>query len=313
MRAQLDHAVDAGEVASLLIAAEWPIYGRYGYGPCSDWVAWEVDTAIAEISRPGYGSVRLVDAHELDKAAAIVLARHQEVTPGDIVRPENFRAVGTGVNPRPWDKHEGRVRIVHYDDAGEPDAYAQYDPKERWDGMRPQNRLEVDDLCAVSPTAELELWRYLIDVDLVDVVKWDGDVSSPLRYAFTNGRAVKQTGRWDYIWARILDVPACLTARSYDVADQVVIDVVDEFMDRGGRFALDASPSGTTCAPAGTAPADLTLDVATLGAAWLGGTDLRVLAAGGGLWAVDEHTPGALDRLAALLAWNQAPNCATGF
>ena len=33
MRAQLDAAVEAGEVASLLVAAEWPIYGRFGYGP----------------------------------------------------------------------------------------------------------------------------------------------------------------------------------------------------------------------------------------------------------------------------------------
>ena len=33
MRAQLEAAVEAGEAASLLIAAEWPIYGRFGYGP----------------------------------------------------------------------------------------------------------------------------------------------------------------------------------------------------------------------------------------------------------------------------------------
>ncbi len=313
MRAHLDAAVDAGEVASLLVAAEWPIYGRYGYGPYCDFVEWEVDTAVAEVPGEPVGSLRLVGVEELDKAAAIVLERHQAVTPGCIERPELYRNLASGLLPRPWEKKEGRVNVVHHGVDGEPDAFARYDPKERWNGMRPQNRLEVADLVAATPEAERELWRYLVDVDLVDVVSWSGPTTSAVRYAFADARAARQKGRWDFIWARILDVPACLSARSYAVVDRLVLDVVDGFMDRGGRFVLDAGPSGATCERAATAPADLTLDIATLGAGWLGGTDLRELAPGGGRWAVDEYTPGALDRLAALLRWHQSPACATDF
>ena len=314
MRAQLSHAIEAGEVASLLIAAEWPIYGRFGYGVMSEWVEWEVDTAIASVVAPRFGSLRLVDAATLEKAASVVLARQQAVTVGSIERPPWFTAMTTGADPRPWEKHEGQKRLVHYDDDGEPDAFAQYTPKERWDGMRPQTRLEVQDLVAVSPAAERELWRYLAGVDLVDRVTWNGAPTSVLPWTMANGRAARQEGRWDHIWARVLDVPACLSARSYATSGRIVLEVVDGFMGRGGRFVLDASPAGATCVAAGGGEsADVTLDVAALSAGWVGGTDLRVAAAGGGLWAVDEHRVGALAQLASLLRWYETPYCSTDF
>jgi predicted acetyltransferase len=315
MREQLSHAVEVGEVASLLVAAEWPIYGRFGYGVMSEWVEWEVDTSIAEFVAPRFGSLRLVDAATLEKAATAVLARQQAATVGSIERPPWFLAMTTGADPRPWEKSEGRKRLVHYDDDGEPDGYAMYDPKERWDGMRPQTRLEVHDLVAATPEAERELWRYLAGVDLVDRVTWGGSPNSVLPFCMADGRAARQEGRWDHIWARILDVPACLTGRSYARSGRVVLEVVDGFMDRGGRFVLDVSPDGASCVPiaGGGESVDVTLGVAALSAAWVGGTDLRRAAAGGGLWAVDEHRPGALASLAGLLRWHETPYCSTDF
>lgn len=315
MRAQLEHAVEAGEPASALIAAEWRIYGRYGYGPATEWVEWEVDTAVASLPAPASGRCELVDPATLEKAATIVLARQQALTPGSVERPPWLVGQSTGADPRPWEKHEGRVRVVHYGDDGEPDAYAQYDPKERWDGMRPAARLKVEDLVAVSPAAERELWRYLVAVDLAGVVEWGGGPNSVLRYGLDDGRAARVEGRWDHLWVRILDVPACLSARAYSVSGRVVLEVVDASMGRGGTFVLDAdgaAGSATVTAAAG-AGADVTLDVSALGAAWLGGTDLRLLAAGGGRWAVDEHRPGALAELARLLAWHEAPYSSTDF
>lgn len=313
MRAQLSAAVEAGEVASLLVAAEFGIYGRFGYGPYSEWVEWEIDTAPAVVAAPAFGTCAIVDPPTLEKAATSVLARQQAATVGSIERRPWFLAMVVGADPRPWDKHEGRVRVVHYDDDGEPDAYAQYDPKEKWNGMRPASRLQVEDLVAATPEAERELWRFLVDVDLVGVVAWGGAPTSVLRSALTDGRTARAVGRWDHIWARPLDVSACLAGRSYSGSGRYVLEVVDEFMGLGGTFVLDASPAGASCRRAAGETPDVTLDVSALGAAWVGGTDLRLLAAGGGRWAVDEHRPGALAGLGALLRWHEIPYCSTDF
>ena len=310
MRTQFEAAIDAGEVASLLIAAEWPIYGRFGYGPSSEWVQWDVDVDQAQVVGEPVGNSEIVEPPELDAAAAEVLARQQERTPGCIERPESLRRRASGVDPSPYDEPEKtRVWIVHRDGTGAPDGYAVYDVKEHWDGMRPASTVKVEDMAFVDEIAERELWRYLLDIDLVTKVSWGGSPTSVIRHVLANGRGAIQAGRWDHIWARILDVSACLTARSYASPGRVVVEVVDPFLGRGGRYALDVSTEGASC-EATAESAEVTLPIAALGAAWVGGTDLRTVAAAGTL---DEHTPGSLDRLASILRWHQTPWCATDF
>ena len=89
-----------------------------------------------------------------------------------------------------------------------------------------------------------------------------------------------------------------------------MLEVVDPEAPGGrARFALDAGPSGATCAPTDRSP-DLTLDISALGAAYLGWSRLRdaVLPRG-----VDEHRPGALDEATALFATLEVPWCSTFF
>jgi predicted acetyltransferase len=310
MEAQLRAAIDAGEVASLLIAAEWPIYGRFGYGPAGEWASWEVDVAHAEVQGQPVGTCELVDMTAWDAAAEIVLAGQQTVTPGCIERPDWLRKRVSGLAPSPADEPDKtRVWLLHRAPSGQPDGVVIYDAKEKWDGMRPANTLKVADMAFVDPVAERELWRYLLDVDLVGPVTWDGSPASSVRHVLRNGRAARQVGRWDYLWARILDVPAALTTRSYAVADELVVEVADPSLDRGGRFRFETGSDGATCDPTAAAP-DLTLPVSALSGAWLGGTDLRSLSADG---SIDEHTAGATDRLAAVLGWHQTPWSHTDF
>lgn len=312
MRAQLEHAVEAGEVASLLVAAEWPIYGRFGYGPCTEWIEWEVDVARAEVVGPAVGRCEILDVEAFDAAVADILARQQAVTPGAIGRPPVLRRIASGADPRPSDEpRPARVRVVHLDADGRPDGYAMYDPEERWEGMRPRSTLKVEDMNWVDAVAEREVWRFLLDVDLVATVTAPGSPASVLRSVLRDGRAAKVAGRWDHHWARLLDVPACLGARGYLAAGRVTVEVLDPFLGRGGTFVLDASPEGASCTPAdGASSAEVTVPISALGAAWYGGTDLRALAAAG---AVDEHAAGAVDRLADLLSWPVPPWGATEF
>ena len=66
MKPQLQDAIDRGELAAMLIAAEWPIYGRYGYGMAIEAAATIVDAEAAEFRDPDLeGSIELVDAATL--------------------------------------------------------------------------------------------------------------------------------------------------------------------------------------------------------------------------------------------------------
>ena len=138
MRTQLEAAVDAGEVASLLVAAEWPIYGRYGYGPATEFVQWEVDTRFATVLGPPVGQSLLVDGAAFDPIAAEVLARQQERTSGAIGRPDWLRRATTGLEHRPWRSADKTTAwVVHRDADGRPDGVVTYSAKDHWDGMRP--------------------------------------------------------------------------------------------------------------------------------------------------------------------------------
>ena len=305
MRTQFEAAIEAGEVASLLVAAEWPIYGRFGYGPATWWADWRADTDLVRFLDAPVGTVELVDAEELVPLQTQIVARQQALRPGSIERPDFLVRIRAGADVIPGDDSKPKVRIVHFDAEGVPDAFALYEPKDKWTGMRPENGIEVHDAVAVDAVARRELWRYLTDVDLVAEVQWGSAPVDPIRHELADGRAIRQVGLWDHIWARLLDVPVTLAARSYAFEDRVVLEVSDQFLGRGGRFALDASRDGASCTPT-REPAEVTLSIADLGAAWFGGTPVRDLR-------VDEEAPGAVERLTRLLSWPETPYCSTDF
>jgi predicted acetyltransferase len=310
MAAHLAAATDAGEIVTLLIAAEWPIYGRFGFGPVSEWSPWQIERREASVLGDPVGTWELIDAEELDPIAETLCRRNHEVVVGSIGRPPEFRRVGTGAEQRTaGDGPKRRVRVLHRDEAGRPDGFAVYDATEAWDGMRPAGKLEVVDVVAVDRLAERELWRYLLDVDLVTTLTWEGPPHAPLPHLLVDGRAAHRTATWDHVWARLNDVPAALVARRYLGEDRVVIEVVDPLARAGGRFVLDAGLDGSTCDPT-TVAADVVLPLGALGAAWLGTTDLRDLAGGG---SVEERTDGAVDRLARLLRSDVPAWCPTSF
>src|SRR5690606_1975335 len=114
----------------------------------------------------------------------------------------------------------------------------------------------------------------------------------------------------DDLWVRVLDVPRALAARRYQGDVDVVLDVRDDLLPvnaghwhvRGGWDAAHAERTD--------APAHLALDVADLGAVYLGGTSLAALAAAG---RVRELVPSALLRTAAAFGWPVAPGTSWGF
>jgi predicted acetyltransferase len=203
-----------------------------------------------------------------------------------------------------------------------PDGYARYRARPDWPAPG-RTTLVVESLMAATGAAEGALWHYLFGVDLVDDVAGRArPVDETLRWRLGDPRAFETTSARDFLWLRILDVPAALTARHYPREERLVLDVVGApaWVDRSGhpapdpaagRWVLETGPDGASCRAARSSEeADLRLGVAQLGAVLLGGQDLAGRAAAG---LVGEDRPGVIDRADALFSVRPGPFSATGF
>ena len=308
--ADLANSRERGEPAHVLIASEYPIYGRFGYGPATESVRWEFDSSAAGFTAPGSGTVEFVDNETFRKEGPAIFERVRASRPGMIGRSDVVWDMLADLRRRPENKPWHGFRVLVRDDDGIAQGWASYKVVDDWADLRSRSTAEVADLCAAQPGTEARLWRFLADLDLVTkVTAGDRPVDDVLPWLLDNARAVRQAGRADFLWVRVLDVATSLAARSYAAAGGLVLEVVDPLGLTGGTFSLDASSDGAVCSTT-DAPADLTLPIRALGAAYLGGARLATLHAAGWL---DEHTPGSVARADALFAGTVAPWCNTWF
>src|SRR5438067_427183 len=77
----LHAARERGEVASILLPAEYPIYGRFGFGPAVDRADYALDTAAAEFTRAAPGTVELVEPARLRELAPPIFDRFRRQRP----------------------------------------------------------------------------------------------------------------------------------------------------------------------------------------------------------------------------------------
>ncbi|GHA63175.1 GNAT family N-acetyltransferase [Streptomyces termitum] len=303
MAQDLDAARERGDALATLIAAEYPIYGRYGFGPASRTAEWSVDLRRAGLDprrtgRPDAGRVDFSDGAEIRRIGPGLHRRLAAVRAGVTDRSERNWRLGTGLGHQlePWTEP---YYAVYRSASGEPEGYVSYRADAKWtDGNQPENTLTVRDLIAATPAAEHALWRFVCSVDWVTTVRSGRrPVDDPLPELLPDPRAARTLVSTDMLWARILDVPRVLEERTYPVADALVLDVRDAGGYAGGRFRLDASPKGAACAPT-TASADLVLDVADLARLFLGdGSPVRLARLG----RIEEAVPGAAARAELLL------------
>ena len=102
MRTQLDDVAERGEPVAALIAAEYPIYGRYGYGPATEAITLRVDTAAATWRDEAVGAVELVDAETWGKITEELYERVRVTVPGHLQRDSAFWRIHAGLDPSPW-------------------------------------------------------------------------------------------------------------------------------------------------------------------------------------------------------------------
>ncbi len=313
MRASLVAAVERGDPISILIAARWPIYGRYGYGPATSLAEYSIDTGITDFgdTHGSQGVLEYVDAETGRALMPALFERFRRAQPGAIERDYvNFdREFGRATVPG-WKAWVGWV-VVHRPAPGaEIDGLVRYHVDERWEGMRPFSVAVVDDLVSTTTYAYGALWKLCCDLDnITTLTAANRSVDEALPWMLADARAVVQTQRFDNIWIRILDVETTLAARRYLVPGSVVIEVRDTMNHAAGRYLLEAGSDDASCTRTTNAP-DIELDVSTLGAAYLGGNSLHTMATAG---LVIEHRAGAIAMADTMFRSTIVPWCNTWF
>lgn len=303
-----------GEVVSVLIAAEWPIYGRFGFGPATWQVKRTLRSREARFLRPPVGSVEIVDAAAARSIVPAIYDAYAARQPGEISRPDHRWDIELGVVDAPGRPKFGGQHVIHRDEAGEPDGYARFHGEENWVDMIPDHRMLVDELHGVTDAADIDLWRHLAQMDITASISADvRREREPMQWVLADARVAQSGARTDFLWLRLLDVERALAARRYERDGSLVIEVLDDLAGSdgpaAGRFGVDVRDGAATCVRTDAAP-DLTADARLLGAAYLGGTSLREMAEGGG---ATEHRPGALTAADRLLATATPPWCSTWF
>ena len=151
----------------------------------------------------------------------------------------------------------------------------------------------------------------LTSIDLMATVDAEElSVDEPLPWLLVDERAARQVARADFQWSRLLDPAAALSARTYESAGAVTVEVLDPAHWAAGTFTLEADAAGTGACERSSRSPEVTLPVDVLSSLWLGGGDLYAAAVAG---RAAEHAPGALARLARLLRTTRAPWTPTWF
>ncbi len=309
MREQLDDVAARGEAIAILNASEAGIYERFGYGLASLYSVVELwRDRVSFAHEPPSIPLRMLDQEDAagvlapiwdawrpTRAGALshsdawwgcVLSHHESWKGGG-----NLHIVATGEVP-PEAGGFATYRIVD-----------QHDPR-GW-------TVQVRELVAADAAVEARLWQHLVGVDLAHKVVAERPIDEALRWRLADPRQYRTTEVRDYLFVRILDVPAALMARQYETAGELVLEVVDALRpSAGGRFVLRVDEAGDATCESTSSEADLVLTQAELGSLLLGGVRARDLALAGRL---EERTPGAITAADVLFWWPVAPFCATRF
>jgi predicted acetyltransferase len=310
----VERSVARGDAASILIASEWPIYGRYGYGPATWQASWSFRVRATDFDGEPVGSLEVVDVATARRLLPGIYDRCAANQPGEIARPEHRWDYDLGITEFPGRPRWRGSIVVHRDPAGEPDGYARFHGEERWQDMFPDHVLELDELRGANLDAEIDLWRHVARMDLTAEIKAEvRRLAEPMKWYLTDARAARISGTADFLWLRIFDVPRVLGARHYDRDGELVLEVTDDVNGKpgpaAGRWKLTVEDGAAACGPT-KADADITVDIRALSAASLGGT--RLLDASRSA-PTAEHRPGALREAEAMLLTVEPPWCSTWF
>lgn len=300
-----------GEAISGLMAAETPIYGRFGYGMASTTLSLTIPRRAA--LRPVAGSSDLdvqLEVWDASTHADLVAGIHREYArvPEGLGRPgwstretPGLRAARDG-DPEAFrgDKEALRVLLVR-DASGAALAYATFRRTASIERAGAEGTVHVREAVALTPAAAHRMWTVLLDLDLTTKVQISNlPVDDPIVSLLVDIRpALPDYG--DNSWIRILDLPTALAERRYAGDLDVVLEVTDAMLPaNAGRWRVRAEAWSHAVVERTDAEPGLVLDIRELGAAHLGSISLASLAQAG---LIEARSPRTLASAAAAWSW----------
>lgn len=294
LRRQIEEARAEGEAVAILFASEGGIYGQFGFGVAT----FQAAIRLASLRAAFGAAVDLSGLRMVERGSAL------ELLQAIAERATSAQVGAVGRSPTWW-RYASRPPA-----GGEPEVEAVVRAEEdgfviyrrKVDESTWRGTLHVELLLTTSPAAYAALWRYCLDVDLIDhVVAPNRSVEEPLRFLLADPRAMESTVS-DGLWLKLLDVEAALNNRGYAGDGRVVLQVDDQFCPwNSGSYAIEGGRCRRT-----DADAALAMPAAALGACYLGGVRFGTLAAAG---VVRELRPGAAARADELFASGGTPWC----
>ena len=306
MRKHVDMARERGEPLGGLWASEVPIYGRYGYGPAAQLHSVKYDARFAGRGEQEPGvTVRLVAEDEAEKLLPGLYGASQSSRPGMYQRSEDWWKYRLFFDPEKNRSGASALRHALAERDGVPIGYMTYRQKHSWDTLG-EGETRIRELMTTDDGAYRALWHYATNIDLFPMVKhWNLPVDDPLPLLFRDGRTVETTELSDSLWIRLIDVREALSRRTYTGTDSVAMQIADPFCPwNEGTYRLAVTDGVASCDTV-TSVADVSMDVNTLGALYLGGTSAVALSRVGRI----EGSPDAVARLETLFRSSVAPHC----
>jgi predicted acetyltransferase len=302
MRAQLHGMHESGEAIAVLWASEGSIYRRFGYGEHAS----SLSMMTMPTRMPFHPGVPVGDARirhvPREEAMPFMREVHDRVRRTKVGWLSRVEAT--------WDKHladEPRDRdgMSSYRYCLHPEGYVVFRVKHGWNNSGPDNELHVRELVCETEQAYVDLYRFLLDLDLATRISFYTAADDPILHMVDNPRKVRRE-MTDALWLRIVDVDRALPLRHYSSDVDSVLEVEDSFCPwNSGRWRLTVKGGEATVARTED-PADVSLDIAALGSVYLGGVRLSALKRA---HRVIEHTPGHVDALTIAFIGTQEPHC----
>ena len=165
-----EHAAlrERGDAMAILYASEYPIYGRFGYGPATRSGTMTLDALRTRFNGEPATGVELVVPDEAVRDQVRTVHEAWRVRrAGEIRRHPGSFDVRLGLVDEPWSGRWKGFLALHRNAAGAVDGFARYTAKLAWEDGHGRGVVQVEELYGLTGEAYAALWRFLAEIDLV--------------------------------------------------------------------------------------------------------------------------------------------------